>query len=109
MGILDLPETSVSASADKISAEVCFQSAVSCVADAGVFTEDQFMALDAAFACIQKAVALKVSERINAAASDVLYADPHEFSTRPCGTCRAITAMTGKPFGCSRKAIEAKG
>lgn len=29
-----------------------------------------------------------------------LQEDPHQWSTRPCPTCRAITSMLGKSFGC---------
>jgi len=30
----------------------------------------------------------------------LLQNDPHQWSTRPCSTCRTITIITGKPFGC---------
>lgn len=30
----------------------------------------------------------------------LLQEDPHSWSTRPCGTCRSIQSLTGKPFGC---------
>jgi hypothetical protein len=33
--------------------------------------------------------------------------DPHLWSTRPCSTCRTISSIIGKPFGCSLKAIQA--
>ena len=36
------------------------------------------------------------------AVSDCLYGDPHQWSNRPCGTCRTITLLVGKPFGCYR-------
>lgn len=50
-----------------------------------------------------------ISERaISSAAFELLYADPHQWSTRPCGTCRAITAMVGKKFGCDRFREEKK-
>jgi len=29
-----------------------------------------------------------------------LQADPHQWSSRPCSTCRTISAIIGKPFGC---------
>ena len=32
--------------------------------------------------------------------------DPHQWSTRPCSTCKAISLMIGKPFGCVKKAKE---
>lgn len=36
------------------------------------------------------------------AALDLIQVDPHQWSTRPCQTCRAVTAMTGIEFGCVR-------
>ena len=33
---------------------------------------------------------------------NVIYADPHGWSKRPCDTCRTISAIIGKPFGCYR-------
>lgn len=36
------------------------------------------------------------------AAMDLLYQDPHKWSDRPCPTCRPITTLLGKPFGCYR-------
>jgi hypothetical protein len=29
--------------------------------------------------------------------------DPHQFSSRPCATCKSITAIVGRPFGCECK------
>ena len=37
---------------------------------------------------------------------DLFDRDPHQWSTRPCQTCKAISALVGKPFGCVRKAKE---
>jgi len=31
---------------------------------------------------------------------DLLQADPHQWSMRPCPTCKTITGLIGKPFGC---------
>lgn len=42
-------------------------------------------------ACIQKII-----DAVFALIQD----DPHQWSDRPCGTCRSITALAGKPFGC---------
>lgn len=44
--------------------------------------------------------------RITQAQNDLIYADPHQWSTRPCPTCRTITALVGYPFGCVRYAVE---
>ena len=30
--------------------------------------------------------------------------DPHQWSTRPCQTCKTISSLIGKPFGCVKKA-----
>jgi predicted anti-sigma-YlaC factor YlaD len=34
-----------------------------------------------------------------------LEVDNHYFQTRPCETCRNISATLGRPYGCSAKAI----
>lgn len=31
--------------------------------------------------------------------------DPHDWSERPCPTCRPISAMVGRPFGCYSYAL----
>lgn len=31
---------------------------------------------------------------------ELLQKDPHQWSTRPCSTCKAISSILGKPFGC---------
>jgi hypothetical protein len=36
----------------------------------------------------------------------LLDADHHQWSSRPCSTCRAISAVAGWPFGCNRLAKE---
>ena len=30
----------------------------------------------------------------------LLQNDPHQWSTRPCETCRAISSIVGRDFGC---------
>lgn len=30
----------------------------------------------------------------------LLQQDPHQWSARPCSTCRAITSLRGSEFGC---------
>lgn len=32
--------------------------------------------------------------------------DPHQFSMRPCETCRAASGLLGRPFGCAKRALE---
>lgn len=38
------------------------------------------------------------------AVAGALEADPHQFSTRPCATCRAVSGMLGRDFGCVARA-----
>ena len=37
---------------------------------------------------------------------DLLQKDAHSWSTRPCGTCKAISSIIDKPFGCYQYKIE---
>ncbi len=37
---------------------------------------------------------------------DLLHDDPHQWSTRPCPTCGAVSRIVGRPFGCSKRALE---
>lgn len=32
----------------------------------------------------------------------VIEGDPHQFSKRPCESCRAVSLLVGRLFGCSR-------
>lgn len=34
--------------------------------------------------------------------ADLVYVDPHDWSNRPCATCRAVSAIIDRPFGCDR-------
>lgn len=36
-------------------------------------------------------------------------ADPHQFSTRPCPTCRPVSQLLGRAFGCDAKRARAEG
>ncbi len=38
-------------------------------------------------------------EVVTKAILDVLQEDDHHWSSRPCGSCRAISSMIGRPFG----------
>jgi hypothetical protein len=38
------------------------------------------------------------------AALSLIENDPHSFSTRPCSTCSAVSAIAGRAWGCSAKA-----
>lgn len=39
---------------------------------------------------------------------NLIQKDPHQWSARPCSTCRAISSIINKPFGCILYAIEKK-
>ena len=45
-----------------------------------------------------RAAASVIADAVN----DAIFMDPHQWSARPCPTCRVISAMTRKPFGCDR-------
>lgn len=45
---------------------------------------------------------LAAARAITKAAMDLIYVDPHSWSTRPCSTRKAITALLGQRFGCDR-------
>jgi hypothetical protein len=34
------------------------------------------------------------------AALQAIQDDPHQWSARPCPTCRAVSSLVGRPFGC---------
>lgn len=40
------------------------------------------------------------AEVIVDAALRLIQADPHQWSERPCSTCRAVSEIVNKPFGC---------
>ena len=42
------------------------------------------------------------------AINDLLFEDSHQFSKRPCETCRKITEIIGKDFGCVRLAKQSR-
>jgi len=50
-------------------------------------------------------LAQKVEARATAmnAILDLLQVDPHQWSARGCQTCRAVSALAGRPFGCLTK------
>lgn len=33
---------------------------------------------------------------------ETIYKDPHQWSKRPCDTCRIISGIIGESFGCER-------
>ena len=46
--------------------------------------------------------------RLMSAAMTLWSLDTHDFSTRPCSTCNAITVIVGEEWGCSKLALEAR-
>lgn len=39
---------------------------------------------------------------------NMIQADPHIWSSRPCPTCRTVSALAGRPFGCNTLAKSKK-
>lgn len=37
--------------------------------------------------------------------ADIIDEDPHMWGTRPCSTCKFVSTIVGRPFGCTRKAL----
>lgn len=46
------------------------------------------------------AAAKAAARALMSAVLDTLQADPHQWSERPCPTCRAVSALAGRDFGC---------
>lgn len=40
------------------------------------------------------------------AVARVFEVDPHQFSSRPCETCLAVSALLDRPFGCLKVAAD---
>ncbi len=40
---------------------------------------------------------------IQGTAFDLIEKDPHQWSSRPCPTCIAISALIHRPFGCEKR------
>ena len=68
---------------------------------------EKFSEKDLLIAVLDRIDGLKVmTEKLPAVAEVVassFESDPHQFSTRPCATCRSISAALGRPFGCVSK------
>lgn len=50
----------------------------------------------------------QMAERITAA-FDQPERDPHQWSTRPCQTCAAVSELIGRSFGCYARPLPARG
>jgi len=48
---------------------------------------------------------VKVENEVIDVVQKLLEGDSHQFSTRPCQTCRTISDLISRPFGCSAKAL----
>lgn len=54
--------------------------------------------------------AIKAAARVLMdAALDLLQDDPHRWSERPCPTCRAVSAIVARPFGCNLYRLQREG
>ena len=49
------------------------------------------------------------ADKIYSAAMDLIQKDPHQWSTRGCQTCRTVSELTKKPFGCVLYAKQKQG
>ena len=59
--------------------------------------------LEVAIARVDQRVSALESEALKLiplAALDVFATDPHRFSNRPCGTCKTVSAIIGREWGC---------
>lgn len=45
-------------------------------------------------------------QKISETVARLFEADPHQYSSRPCQTCRAISSLLNRPFGCEKKSIK---
>lgn len=52
---------------------------------------------------IGKAVAESLKADVTEAMLRLIESDPHLWSKRPCQTCRAVSALAGRSFGCVAK------
>lgn len=53
--------------------------------------------LEIRVAALEKAL----PKMVPVAALEIYAKDPHMFSSRPCATCQNISAVIGRPWGCS--------
>jgi hypothetical protein len=48
-------------------------------------------------------------DKVTSSAFKLIQADPHQWSTRDCQTCRLVSELIKKPFGCVLYAKEKAG
>jgi hypothetical protein len=51
---------------------------------------------------VTKMLAREIAKMLVEKVADVLYVDPHQWSDRPCPTCRTISGLFGFDFGCNK-------
>lgn len=49
-------------------------------------------------------IAAAIAQQLAEAVARVVEADPHHFSPRPCPSCRTISGLLGRAYGCNAKA-----
>ena len=37
--------------------------------------------------------------------ASVIERDPHQYTSRPCQTCRVVSGLLGRSFGCEKRAL----
>ena len=47
---------------------------------------------------LQASISLHMKTILN-----LIESDPHQWSSRPCTTCRTVSNLIGRPFGCMNK------
>lgn len=62
--------------------------------------EERLIQVDRGLCARISTIEEKLEGSILYAILDLLQADPHQWSSRPCPTCRAITLLAARPFGC---------
>ena len=45
------------------------------------------------------------SDKIYTAAFELIQQDPHQWSSRPCATCKAVSSLIKDSFGCEKKRV----
>ncbi len=69
------------------------------IAEGGKFEPGVTLQLQAL--AIRRELRLESRENGAMAAFKLIEADPHQWSSRPCQTCRAVSLLIGRDFGCN--------
>ena len=54
----------------------------------------------------QQEILTVVVNLIQNTAFELIERDPHQWSSRPCPTCKAVSSLIQRPFGCSREGLK---